>query len=356
MKYCQLIWDGENLELPQGWQPRSDQMQGSNLDRLVEISGRSCYDSCGTGRDSEAYHQHIAEVNHLSVLEHANFTIKFNDDRVVSTKHFSDTLYSLLNRPGIYVAPIYDQFFDITVNLRSVVEWNQRPVYSADACNIGQILQSEALKLAPLVCKPYNFKPVNHTLSVFPKIATNNTNEIFCSIFFTNVSRGMTHELVRHRIGAVSQRSTRYVDESESDWCWHPLFRQFYDYRQDPDESSLEEFRKNACKLYNYYVDQLQQYLIAQNVDKFTARKQSRGAARGILGNALATELLYTTSLKNWQHMIKMRASEAADAEIRLAFNDVFEILKGRWPQHFVNWQTAPCKDGMGFVVSVKHI
>jgi flavin-dependent thymidylate synthase len=333
-------------------------MQGSNLDRLVEIAGRTCYDSCGTGRNSETYHQHIAEVNHLSVLEHANFTVKFHDDKVISPKQLTDTLFSLLNRPGVYVCPIYDHFFDITVNLRSVVEWDKRPIYSKDAESIGQILQSEALKLAPLVCKPYKFEPIDHEFDVFQKIATNNTNEIFCSIFFTNISRGLSHELVRHRLGGVSQRSTRYVDESESHWCWHPLLKKYHD-PQNTNKTvflfarDLHNFRYEACKLYDYYVNQLQQYLIGQNVDKFTARKQSRGAARGILGNALATEMLYTTSLKNWQHMIKMRASEAADAEIRLVFNEVFEILRNSWPQYFKEWKTTPCQDGMGFAVSV---
>ena len=91
--------------------------------------------------------------------------------------------------------------------------------------------------------------------------------------------------------------------------------------------------------------------MVASGIDKFTARKQSRGAARGILGNALATEMLYTTSLKNWQHIIKMRASEAADAEIRVVFNEVYELLSNRWPEMFVGWSTSPCKDGMGYEV-----
>jgi len=35
------------------------------------------------------------------------------------------------------------------------------------------------------------------------------------SVEFNDVSRGLTHELVRHRIASFTQESTRYVDEKE---------------------------------------------------------------------------------------------------------------------------------------------
>jgi thymidylate synthase (FAD) len=56
------------------WRP--DQGQGSDAEKLVEIAGRTCYDSGGSGRNSKDFHKHILEVGHGSVLEHATWTFK----------------------------------------------------------------------------------------------------------------------------------------------------------------------------------------------------------------------------------------------------------------------------------------
>ena len=68
MKYCMLVWDGKNFHVPEALgKPRSDQLNSTNLDNLVELAGKCCYDSLGTGRNSQDYHKHITKIEHTSV-------------------------------------------------------------------------------------------------------------------------------------------------------------------------------------------------------------------------------------------------------------------------------------------------
>lgn len=106
------------------------------------------------------------------------------------------------------------------------------------------------------------------------------------TFFISTVSRGLTHELVRHRVGvAISQRSTRYVDENESPYVHHPLVEAYVDDRclggYTPEaahllmDELLNDSPQGDRRAYVKVRDALEAWLIAKKVDKFTARKQA---------------------------------------------------------------------------------
>jgi len=160
------------------------------------------------------------------------------------------------------------------------------------------------------------------------------------SFLISGISRGCSHELVRHRVGtAISQRSTRYVDETTSDWAWHPALRVDEDQRILAD---LSHFAHEARDLYA---------MLMERLVKHVGLKQARGAARGILGNALSTELVWTANLRILRHVIAMRASEYADAEIRLLANRLYEAAKPLVPEYLSDGVETPCADGFGYSV-----
>ena len=182
-------------------------------------------------------------------------------------------------------------------------------------------------------------------------------------------SRGFSHEQVRHRF-AVSQRSTRYCDEASSEWALHPLMQQFM--AQDPTELAklcstkkdsigpemiLSVFQNTAALVggsrqsYRLYVKLLMRWLRKRipELSKKDARKQARGAARGLLGNALQTEMIFTGSVADWQHMVNMRCSKPADAEIRMIFAQALPLLKAsRYGEHFEHFELEDSDDGLG--------
>lgn len=363
MKHAQIVWDGKTFTVPKEMgQAREDQLTSTNYDNLVELSGRCCYDSLGTGRKSDEYHKHIIEVNHGSVWEHANLT--FHTEGIAVADYLC-CCEALLNRPGIFITKRVRDIvtldgnavdFRLTCNLRTIREWHRYPAANVWAEVLGNKLQFLAKRFAPLVMSDIEGIDTHIPLIVAEPALD---DEIWVSMFFTDVSRGFTHELVRHGDWtAISQRSTRYVDETEQPWVYHPLIENWIADMNNPTISLMMRESidmqmqlgtiKNARESYKVLVDELQKYLIAKGSDKFTARKQARGAARGFLGNALMTELVFSANLAQWKRMILMRASGAADGEIRVVFNEVFDLLKERFPKQFEGWTRHPCADGMG--------
>ncbi len=187
------------------------------------------------------------------------------------------------------------------------------------------------------------------------------TEHVSISFFLSNISRGLTHELVRHRVGvAISQRSTRYVDENESDWALHPLLTAFFDQEQvrrapngEQVELTLQQQTNHvvttAKRGYKLVVQALEAWLVGRGISKLTARKQARGAARGLLGNALLTEMVWTCNLRAMKQIIKQRANQHADAEIRVMVNRLYEEALPYWPTYLGCYQKRDCPDGIGY-------
>jgi thymidylate synthase ThyX len=182
-------------------------------------------------------------------------------------------------------------------------------------------------------------------------------HQAWISLFMAG-SRGWSHEQVRHGSETgISQRSTRFVDETNTAYLPHPLILDFIEnggeesYGID-DLIRLSEERDKA--VYINLVDRLQRYMIRKGItDKTAARKQGRGAARGYLGNALATEMIFSASVWEWQEMLRQRCSDGADAEIRLLFNQALPVLQAsRFGRFFIHYKTQPAKDGLGYVIA----
>lgn len=269
--------------------PKPDQDQGTIAERLSECAGRICYDSYGKGRSSAEYHQHILEVGHLSVYEHFNLTVAFPENEL------SDVLLACINRPGIWVDT---QRCRITYNLRVVLDWEK----FGPPCVVWLSLYNTIVSR----CFPtlYALRPEDCFYEVVPP---ESKEEIWLS-FYIRCSRGCSHELVRHGDRtAISQRSTRYVDESESDWIMHPDLEKQTAY----GPGNIEALVGDCQTMYRNLVTDLEPKV---------GRKQARGAARGLLGNALSTELVFSASLAQWRRMVEQRAHSAADAEIRQLF------------------------------------
>ncbi len=324
---CRLVWDGtDEVRIPpEMGTPRADQMQGSASDRLAELAMRVCYDSLGKGRSSEDAHKHLREVGHLNPYEHWKRTVELDNVWWID---------SFINRPGVWINPCgANKGIRVTLSDRVLMDW-ENWCWRVEDRGEGEF--------------------IDHRSSVEPT----DEREQWVSLFLQG-SRGFSHELVRHRHQcAVSQRSTRYVDESESEWVEHPLVTMFD--ASDPIKGEqMRDWPKKhtagtvdgARRSYDLYVEALQRWLKNEKkIDGTQARKQARGAARGFLGNALLTELIFSASVAQWKHMLVMRCADAADAEIRVIFGKVLEVLKtSRYGKAFDEFKLQPASDGIGF-------
>lgn len=387
------IWDGGDPNVPLAMLPNGveydaaidqiaakGQMQGTNLERLGEIASRICYDSLGTGRSSADFHKNIIKVNHLSVYEHCVFTVNIHTRRHEEVAEYACLF---LNMPTMFVRQTTPYDLRVTLNLRHVREWSKpRHGVFVDPTLVaafGQALNALANEQAPMIMNGVGFVvesrerdgrmevTVPGTYSTMKVVEATVPMEQWITLLMTG-SRGFSHELVRHGDWtAISQRSTRYVDENVSPWVEHPLLTQFkVEADTVPRASNGEKTELSvadrgnhvegeAKRTYAIMVAKLEAWLIAKGVDKFTARKQARGAARGYLGNALLTEVVFSANVQQWKHMLGMRACQAADAEIREAFCKALPELQGsRYGAAFAGYKLAPAPDGIGQIVVEK--
>lgn len=354
-----LVWDGrEIVTIPKNMDaPRADQMQGETFEKLGEVAGRTCYDSVGTGRDSAAYHKHIKDVINLSVYEHPTFTVTIP---VTSWEQMMNLILPLLNRRGVWIECRPEEL-DVTVNLRIVLEWERHTGPTNligdgyNRCTIQGVLQHFGHQLAPMIVGPPD-RLTKLGEEAFLKTKGLNENQQFITLWLYG-SRGFSHEQVRHRF-AISQRSTRYVDEDGSPYIEHPLITKYLndettsDYDRHFTKEAITQSIEADRHAYRCLVTSLQSYCTAKGLDKTTARKQARGAARGYLGNALATEMLFTASVANWHWILKNRKCAAADGEIRAIYTPgLLALQESQYGQSFRHYRLKKSPDGIGEVL-----
>src|SRR3712207_6746876 len=104
------------------------------------------------------------------------------------------------------------------------------------------------------------------------------------SVLLEGVSRSLTHELIRHRAGfAYSQRSQRYVDESEAGFVVPPAIL--------GDEALEGAWRQQVEAAQASYVALVERLMSRYGwvADKVHRRKMAREAARSVLPNATET-------------------------------------------------------------------
>lgn len=345
-------------------QPNENQGQGSDLERLLEYSCRICYDSMGakTSRDSKSLHEHMQDAPNLSVYEHAWLTLEIEGDP-------QQMLGAVVNRKGLFVSRLSGNSLTITANLRAILEWSKWTKKLPDFSlawyrdEVGDCFLDAFKKRMPMALSRWNTSETFDTHYEVIEQLNNFERPISC---WLRGSRGFSHEAVRHREN-MSQRSTRFVDELPPNWnpanpvfieeercegeyVWHPLLLK---YLKDENIGAEERHRLKQTVLlareqdrvaYADIIRHLQDYAISKGMDKLAARKQGRGAARGSLGNALATELIFTASVDSWKNIFDQRGGAMADAEIRQVVVDVLgsfsvnPILKDYFSCYQVKW------------------
>ena len=186
------------------------------------------------------------------------------------------------------------------------------------------------------------------------------------TFYLYNISRNLTHELIRHRVGtAISQRSTRYVDEDNSDFIYHPLLQKYLDSLDQSLEAEdtldllneISQFEISSRNLYRSLCDRLQEFSQGTlGYNKFDARKQARGAARGFLPTHLSTSLVWTCNMRELRHIFTLRGHPTADAEIRLLANKLFDIIEKELPIYVSDMHKEDNGDGIGYNIISNNI
>jgi len=137
----------------------------------------------------------------------------------------------------------------------------------------------------------------------------------------SEVSRTMTHQLVRHRLAAYTQQSQRVVKESDlKKYTIPPSIVNKCE--EDGDLLPLQKFHTAMEHCFNAY-----DFLIDRGI--------KREDARFVLPNACQTQIVMTGNFRTWRHVIKMRGSKHAQWEIRAVAKEILRILWEECPSAF---------------------
>lgn len=132
--------------------------------------------------------------------------------------------------------------------------------------------------------------------------------------------RGVTHEIVRHRLASYCQESTRYCNYSSDKFGTEiTVIKPCY-----LDEGT-EGYRMwvGLCSLAEaYYFDLLNYGCTPQE-------------ARAVLPNSLKTELVMTANIREFRHFFKLRCSKAAHPQMREVALMLLKEFKERIPVLF---------------------
>lgn len=134
------------------------------------------------------------------------------------------------------------------------------------------------------------------------------------SVLF-RVDRGVTHELVRHRLFSFTQESTRFVNGSKK----YPDGLEFIIPEGVAKTRSEWAFGQAVATAEREYLQML----------KDGARPQE---ARSVLPNALAATIGVTGNFRNWRHFFLMRTSKETHPDFRRVTIPLLEIFKERIP------------------------
>lgn len=158
--------------------------------------------------------------------------------------------------------------------------------------------------------------------------------------------RGVTHELVRHRLCSFSQESTRYVNYSKKgiEFILPPWVTDIpcgvYGYKVnnhgdfviDPPKEYVERLttlpevnKSQSVWLYSLLEAE-------KNYNSLIDAGWKPQEARSVLPNALKTEIVTTANLREWRHILTLRTSAAAHPQIKEVMNVLLKDLKYNIP------------------------
>lgn len=132
--------------------------------------------------------------------------------------------------------------------------------------------------------------------------------------------RGVSHEIVRHRIGAYSQESTRYCNYAGDKFgneitVIRPCF---WD-----NGTRMNTLWNSSC----WVAEQQYIFLIGCGA--------SPQEARAVLPNSLKTSLVVTYDLREWRHFLRLRCDAAAHPQIRQVAEMARDLLADKYPVFF---------------------
>ena len=239
--------------------------------KQVELAGRTCYKSTDkiTEDSAKPFVDRMINSNHLAMLEHGTvyLAIPCNDEETLS--HYRGVA-------GKYNEVEFTRYSKVTM---------MRGTHNYVTSNYRVLAENNWLDDLQYICEPTEFHEKRYT-------------------FRCITDRGVSHEMVRHRVFSFAQESTRYCNYSKDKFgneitfiipSWartlHEGVLEYSVLEITPKEATFME----SC------------YRAEKNYFEMINESATPQEARQVLPNALKTEICMTGFASDWKHFFDLR-------------------------------------------------
>lgn len=225
--------------------------------KMIEIAGRTCYKSEDkiTEDSAKGFVERMIKSGHTAMLEHGTVYLDITDNIVKAQMRYCSNPYS-----RVYKCTLED-------------DWEYPHLYVTT--NYRVLVENDWLSDLKYICEPTEYHERRYTMR------------------FTT-DRGVSHELVRHRVFSFAQESTRYCN-----------------YNKDKFDNELTFIIPSwDIKLDESEEDKPVPYLLAHIEVKYKQLINNGWKpqqARMVLPNCIKTEIVMTGFVSDWKHFFDLR-------------------------------------------------
>lgn len=136
--------------------------------------------------------------------------------------------------------------------------------------------------------------------------------------------RGVSHEIVRHRLAAYCQESTRYCNYSKDGFGGEITVIKPMSF--DCSDSPYRIWKRSCENAETAYFDLLNEGCTPQE-------------ARSVLPNSTKTEVVMTANMREWRHFLRLRTAPAAHPDMREVAKMLLTEMQTRYPAFFEDFE-----------------
>lgn len=342
-----------STELNRGYLPRFERsrMDGyTPAEVLAELGARVCYHSDAKFGEAPGFIKNLIDVKHLDVLEHGAAFVHFDcatygaiheqngilpyvAARAREHGYFAVREEFSLNAPGLTLGANMRTWRDFINGYLSVDEsylWLEEKLFRLLAGVAPRMFMNEepgisvaqyALDALPLKYMAHVYTPaVTYYGEVAQRVhflgGCQWQWDGYATFLLEGVSRALTHQLVRHRLGSFSQSSQRYISLEKGKWSAVI----------PPAIDASEEARAVMDDCWD---------AIADAYGKLRALGIRKEDARFLLPNACESRIVVTMPFAGWEIFLDQRQAKDAQWEIRWVADAIAAVLQSYCPVVF---------------------
>lgn len=302
---------GRFTDLPTLWQADT-----TFPEALVEYAGRVCYRSTERMGTAPDFTRLRVREGHTDILEHVWAVFEFSDEvrRPVTpylrhVRHWDRTRIAGNLRAWMGDMHLYGTQRLLAAHMPRVLSAWVNVIAANEPAPTGVPPVSDGQMRVALL--GYSLPPAHNDPALGDAQLWGHA-----TFLIEGVSRALTHQLVRHRLGSFSQESQRYVDLEKGSWS-----------AIVPPAIAADE--QAARILHQFWTDAERAYSTLRSLD---IRKED---ARYLLPNAAETRLIMSMPFDGWTNFLDQRRAKAAQWEIRTLAEHIGRQLEALAPQAF---------------------